>query len=93
LNGDGWSWAHIDDEAGIDLGGLKIVGHPATIDDELGCHLVSPWDEDRECFKAIELTGEVNRLAWGRQRCGIEENRMDGRRSGLPVSMRGRNKQ
>jgi hypothetical protein len=51
----------IDDKATISLGRLGIVGHPATIDDELVCHLVSLWDEDRGGFKAIGLVGEVER--------------------------------
>ena len=36
-----WNGVHINDKAGIDLG-LDIVGHPATIDDELVYHLVFP---------------------------------------------------
>ena len=47
------------DKAVINLGRLGTFGNPATIEDELVCHLVSPWDEDRERFKAIELAGEV----------------------------------
>jgi hypothetical protein len=53
----------IDGKATISLGRLGIVGHPATIDsdDELVCHLVSLWDEDRGGFKAIGLVGEAER--------------------------------
>jgi hypothetical protein len=80
---------HINDKAGIDLDGLDIINHPVTIDDELVCHRVSPWDEDRERLKAIGLAGEVKRPAWCRQRCGGEENGKDRRQSEIPVSMRG----
>ena len=51
---------HIVDEAMVDLCGLGIVGHPATIDDELVGDLVSPWNEDG-CFKTIRLAGEPER--------------------------------
>jgi hypothetical protein len=55
------SGVDIVDKAVIDLCGLGIVGHPATIDDELVCHLVSPWDEEGGSFKAIGLAGEAKR--------------------------------
>jgi hypothetical protein len=45
----------------IDLCGLGIVGHPATVNDELVCDLVSPWDVDCGSFEAIGLAGEVER--------------------------------
>jgi hypothetical protein len=45
----------------IDLGRLGIVGHPVTIDDELVCHLVLLWDENRGGFKAIGLAGGAER--------------------------------
>jgi hypothetical protein len=51
---------HVD-KAVIDLSRLGIVGHPATIDDELVCHLVSLWDEDRGRFKAIGLAAGAER--------------------------------
>jgi hypothetical protein len=44
----------------IDLCGLGVVGHPATINDKLVCNLVFPWNEDRG-FKTIGLAGEANR--------------------------------
>jgi hypothetical protein len=44
----------------IDPCGLGIVGHPATIDDELVHDTVLPWNEDRG-FKTIGLAGEAKR--------------------------------
>ena len=44
----------------INLCGLVIVGHPATIDDELVRDLVFPWNENR-CFETIRLAGEAKR--------------------------------
>jgi hypothetical protein len=43
----------------INLCGLVIVGHPATIDDELVRDLVFPWNEDS--FETIGLAGEAKR--------------------------------
>jgi len=48
---------------------------------------LTPWDEDRGRFKAIGLAGEAKRPAWCR--CGDEENRKEGRRSVMPVTMPG----
>ena len=42
-----WRGVQIDDQATISFGRLDIVGHTATMDDELVCHHVSLWDEDR----------------------------------------------
>jgi hypothetical protein len=47
-------------EAMINLCGLGIVDHPATIDDELVRDLVFPWNEDRG-FETIGLAGEAKR--------------------------------
>jgi hypothetical protein len=44
----------------IDHFGLGIVGHPATINDELVLDRVFPWNKDRG-FKTIGLAGEANR--------------------------------
>lgn len=44
----------------IDLRGLGIVGHPATIDDELVRDLVFPWNENRG-LETIGLAGEAKR--------------------------------
>jgi hypothetical protein len=53
----------IDDKATISLGKLGIVGHPATIDDEFVCHLVSIWDEDGGASKQSGL--------WVAERAGL----------------------
>ena len=37
----------------------------------------------------VGLAGEVKISAWYRQRCSDKENWKDGRRSEIPVSMRG----
>lgn len=44
----------------INLRGLGIIGHPATIDDELVRDLVFPWNEDGG-FETIGLAGEAKR--------------------------------
>jgi hypothetical protein len=44
----------------IDHFGLGIVGHPATINNELVLNRVFPWNEDRG-FKTIGFAGEANR--------------------------------
>jgi hypothetical protein len=66
----------IDDKATISLGRLGIVGHPATIDDELVCHLVTS--------KQSSLWVGRRELAWCKQRCGDEGKRMDGREVAMP---------
>ena len=38
---------HIVNEAMINLCGVGIVSRPATVNNELVCDLVFPWDEDR----------------------------------------------
>jgi hypothetical protein len=70
----------IDDKVTINLGRLGIVGHLATIDDELVCHLVSLWDKDgglqsnRACGWGGESRPAVNRDVVTR-----ESGRMEGK--------------
>jgi hypothetical protein len=63
----------------MDLSGLGIVGHPATVDDKLVGDLVSPWNEDGGSFKTIGLAGEA-KGSHCRQRCGEEGDRKDGKK-------------
>ena len=67
------SGIQIDEKATISFGRLGIVGHTATIDNELVCNLVSVWDEEalrssRACGCGGESWAGVDRDVVTRER-------------------------